>query len=91
MLCNKVVLKYRKGHLLKGVFEFEGKLCREHDMVTDPLTDNAKGKLVGLLHECFVGGTRTFRQVSKGSEMEKSACIAKAAILPNSTKIRAKH
>jgi hypothetical protein len=36
MLCNKVVLKYRKGHLLKGVFEFEGKLCREHDMVTDP-------------------------------------------------------
>jgi hypothetical protein len=36
MLCNKVVLKYRKGQLLKGVFKFEGMLCRGHDMITDP-------------------------------------------------------
>jgi hypothetical protein len=36
MLCNKVVLKCRKGQLVKGVFKFEGMLCREHDMITDP-------------------------------------------------------
>jgi hypothetical protein len=53
--------------------------------------DGAERQTLGLFHESFIGSTGAFGEVTQGTEMEETAGIAKATVVPDRTEVRAKH